>query len=80
MDLYVIWRTNSCMYVEFLENLFKRIVKIFWKSWMFMKNVFALYANWEALEAREILLRGLGTISTPGKPDSENFMFGTFIF
>ena len=36
--------------------------------------IFALYGTWEALVARKILPRDVGTISTSGKPDSENFI------
>ena len=36
---------------------------------------FALYGSWEGLVVCKILPRGAPTISTPGKPHSENFFF-----
>ena len=41
-----------------------------------MKNpILAQYGSWEGLAGCKILLQGLGTIPTPGKPNSENFIF-----
>ena len=36
---------------------------------------FAFYGSWDGLIWCKILLRGLGTISTPGKPNSEKSSF-----
>ena len=43
-------------------------------------SIFALYGSWEALVVCKILLRGLGIVSRPGKPDSENCIFFDFLW
>ena len=39
---------------------------------------FLIYGSWEGLDRLKRLPEGVGTISTPGKPNSENFFFPTF--
>ena len=39
----------------------------------FYENMFSLYGKWELLTVCKRLPRGTPTISTPGKPHSENF-------
>ena len=41
--------------------------------------MFAIFGRGEARGARNILPRGVGTLSTPGKPNSGNFIFRHFL-
>ena len=50
--------------------MFSDFVKYFWD--------FALYGSWEGLVVCKILSQDAPTISTPGKPHSENFFFRHF--
>ena len=43
------------------------------------KNDFSLYGSWEDLVACKILLRDVGIICPPGKPNYENFFGGTIL-
>ena len=38
----------------------------------------SLYGSWEDLVARKIVLRDVGIICPPGKPNNENFVGGLF--
>ena len=40
---------------------------------IYKNRIFALYGSWEALIGCKILPRGVGTISTPGKPFPDTF-------
>ena len=40
--------------------------------------IFAVFGRGEARGARKILPRGVGTLSTPGKPNCGNFIFRDF--
>ena len=40
--------------------------------------IFALYWSWKGLIVCKILPQGASLISTPGKPNSENFIFWVF--
>ncbi len=56
---------------NYIGNLIKYTISMFF--WFF-----ALYGRWEALIVRKILVQDVGTISTPGKLNSEKHLFLTF--
>ena len=53
----------------------KQVWDIYKKHIFPQKSYFSLYGTWEGVVVGKILPQGVGTISTPGKLNSEKFKF-----